>query len=127
MDVLPEDRSVLPSYNSDICNRHLFISNLTEDFFLVLKDTFIMDYKSTLKLQSLPEDMEVVTQEPVKITNSESDEVLKGSFLYMLLMIVTCQFFIHFFCHFFLKVHMRSCQFTHKGLLSVKSSVAQSF
>ena len=42
MDVLPEDRSLLPKFNSDVCKRHLFFSNLTEDVYQVLTDTFTM-------------------------------------------------------------------------------------
>ena len=41
MDTLPEDRATLPKFNSDVCKWHLFISNITEDVFHVLQDTFI--------------------------------------------------------------------------------------
>ena len=51
MDVLPEDRSLLPKFNSDVCKWHLFFSNLTEDVYQVVNDTFTMDYKRELKFQ----------------------------------------------------------------------------
>ena len=73
---------MLPRYNSDVCKWHLFISNLTEDVFQALSDTFTMDYQRTLKFQNIPDEMDVVNQQPdqaVKITIPESDEILKGS------------------------------------------------
>ena len=41
-DILPEDRALLPRYNSDVCKWHLFISYLTEDVLQVPKDTFTL-------------------------------------------------------------------------------------
>ena len=48
MDILPEDCSTLPKSNSHVCKWHLFVSNITEDVFHVLKDTFTLDYTHTL-------------------------------------------------------------------------------
>ena len=74
--------SLLPKFKSDVCKWHLFFSNLTEDVYQVLNDTFFMDYKRELRFQSLLEENEGVPQEPATITVPESDEVLKGSVLY---------------------------------------------
>ena len=58
MDMLPEDRSQLPKFNSDVCKWHLFFSNLTEDVYQVLDDTFTMDYKRELRFQQVPDENE---------------------------------------------------------------------
>ena len=47
--------------------------------FQVLKDTFTMDYNRTLKFQNIPEEMDIVPQQPaksVKITIPEADQIL---------------------------------------------------
>ena len=90
------------------------ILTFANDIFQVLKDTFTMDYQRTLKFPNIPDEMDVVTQQPdksVKITIPEADEILKGCFRYILLLIVKLQLLD---------------QFALNGLLSVKSSVAQS-
>ena len=114
MDVLFEDRALLPRYNPDVFKWHLFISNLTEDVFQVLKDTFFLDYWRTLRFQSLPGDSELVTEQPVTISVPESDGVLKGSLLYFLLIILTYQSFIHFFSLFSWKVLIKNYLFAQR-------------
>ena len=85
MDILPEDRALIPTHDPDVylnCKWHLFISNLTEDVFQVLKDTFTMDCARTLKFQNVPEGTEPVSEERSTLSVPESDEVLKGSLLF---------------------------------------------
>ena len=45
LEILPDDRGTLSKYNSDVCKWHLFVSNITEDVFQVLTETFALDYK----------------------------------------------------------------------------------
>ena len=86
MDVLPEDRSQLPKFNSDVCKWHLFFSNLTEDVYQVLDDTFAIDYKRELRFQQVPDENEGASKEPPTIAIPETDAVVvKGSFLIFLL------------------------------------------
>ena len=78
-------------YNFDVCNWHLVISNLTEYVLQVLSDTFTMDFQRTLKFQNIPEEMDIQPQQAaksVKITIPEADEILKGCFCYVMLLIV---------------------------------------
>ena len=42
MDILPEDRSTLAKYNSDVCKWHLFVSNITEDVFHILQKLLLL-------------------------------------------------------------------------------------
>ena len=65
LDVLPEDCSQLPKFNSDVCKWHLFFSNLTEGVFQVLEQTFILDYKRELKFQTLSEETDAATAKPI--------------------------------------------------------------
>ena len=78
LDVLPEDRSTLPKFNSDVCKWHLFFWNLTEDVYQVLVDTFTLDYKRELHFQTLTEETLDASAEPKALTIPEPDEVLKG-------------------------------------------------
>ena len=81
MDVLPEDRSLLPKFNSDVCKWHLFFSNLTEDVYQVVNDTFTMDYKRELRFQQTAEENEGASNQPNIPAIPETDAVIKGPFL----------------------------------------------
>ena len=83
MDVLPEDRSLLPKYNSDVCKWHLFFSNLTEDVFQVVKDIFALDYARKLKFQVLTEEEEDTAQTTASIAIQDRDELIKGLLQYL--------------------------------------------
>ena len=89
MDVLPEDRSLLPKFNSDVYKWLLFFSNLTEDVYQVLNDTFTMDYKRQLRFQQTAEKNEGASNEPNIPAIPETDAVIKGPFL-----ILHCSFSI---------------------------------
>ena len=82
---MPEDRSLLPKFNSDVCKWHLFFSNLTEDVYQVVNDTFSMDYKRELRFQQISEENEGASKEPAAVAIPETDAVIKGSFLIFLL------------------------------------------
>jgi len=84
MDVLPEDRSLLPKFNSDVCKWHLFFSNLTEDVFQVVQEIFALDYARQLKFQSISEQEESADQTPASVSISipDKDEL------------ITCRFFL---------------------------------
>ena len=82
LDVLPEDRSTLPKYNSDVCKWHLFFSNLTEDVYQVVVDIFSLDYKRELHFQTLSEETLDVSAEPKPVIIKDSDTVLKD-FLFL--------------------------------------------
>ena len=122
MDVPPEDRSLLPKYNSDVCKWHLFFSNLTEDVFQVVKDTFALDYARKLKFQCLPEEEEVPTQGPASIAIPDNDEIIKvfAQFLFFLHMHQT---FIPLFPLLFQKELIISWQFVQRGRLFAKFSL----
>ena len=77
MDVLPEDRSQLPKFNSDVCKWHLFFSNLTEDVYQVVNETFTMDYKRELRFQQVPEENEGASNEPSCKAIPETDAVVR--------------------------------------------------
>ena len=81
LDVLPEDRSTLPKFNSDVCKWHLFFSNLTEDVYPVLVDIFTLDYKCELHFQTLYEETQDASAEPKAVPIAETDKVLKGLLL----------------------------------------------
>ena len=81
MDVLPEDRSQLPKFNSDVCKWHLFFSNLTEDVYQVVNETFIMDYKRELRFQQIPDENEGASNEPSCKAIPETDAVVRGFLL----------------------------------------------
>ena len=80
MDILPEDRSTLPKYNSDVCKWHLFVSNITEDVFHVLQQTFTLDYTRELKFQVHSDQPENPPAQSLPIPASATDDTLKGSF-----------------------------------------------
>ena len=80
MDTLPENRSTLAKYNSDVCKWHLFISNITEDVFHVLQQTFTLDYTRELKFQVHFAQQEIQPSQSFSIPASASDDTLKGSF-----------------------------------------------
>ena len=82
MDTLPEDRSTLSKFNSDVCKWHLFISNITEDVFHVLQETFNLDYTRQLKFQVHSEQQELQPSQSnvISIPASATDDTLKGSF-----------------------------------------------
>ena len=81
MDVLPEDRSLLPKFNSDVCKWHLFFSNLTEDVFQVVKDIFALDYSRKLKFQLMSEEEEETAEPLPSTTIPDNDELIKGFLL----------------------------------------------
>ena len=64
MDILPEDRSTLPKYKTDVCKWHIFVSNIIEDVFHVLKDTFTLDYTHTLIFQTQSNESNPPTAQP---------------------------------------------------------------
>ena len=78
MNVLPKDRSLLPKYNYYVCKWHLFFSNLNEDVFQVVQDTFALDYARKLKFQYLPEDNEEAIQGPGSVPIPDNDEIIIG-------------------------------------------------
>ena len=86
--MLPEDRSQLPKFDSDatVCKWHLFFSNLTEDEFQAIQETFILDCKRQLKFVTIPgpENTDAATGEPDAAAKPipENDELLKGSSLF---------------------------------------------
>ena len=82
MDTLPEDRATLPKFNSDVCKWHLFISNITEDVFHVLQETFNLDYTRQLKFQVHSEQQELQSSHcnVICLPASATDDTLKGSF-----------------------------------------------
>jgi len=80
MDTLPEERSTLPKFKSDVCKWHLFISNITEDVFHVLQQTFTLDYSRELKFQVHSEQQEIQPSQSFSIPASASDNTLSGSF-----------------------------------------------
>ena len=82
MDTLPEDRATLPKFNSDVCKWHLFISNITEDVFHVLQDTFNLDYTRQLNFQVHSEKQELQSSNSTVtfLPASATDDTLKGSF-----------------------------------------------
>ena len=55
--------TTLAKYNSDVCKWHLFVSNITEDVFHVLKDTFTLGYTHSLKFQAYVEQSEVISDQ----------------------------------------------------------------
>ena len=81
MDSLPEDRNTLPKYTSDVCKWHLFLSNLTEDVFDCVKETFEMDYLCSLKLQLIPDEPASASEVTSEIAPTAVSEVLKGALL----------------------------------------------
>jgi len=78
LDVLPDDRSTLAKYNSDVCKWHLFFSNLTEDVYQVLLDIFSLDYKRELHFQTLSEETMDASAEPTPVIIKDTGIVLKG-------------------------------------------------
>ena len=80
MDIFPKDRSTLPKYNSDVCKWHLFISNITEDVFHVLQQTFTLDYTRDLKFQLQSDQPENPPAQSLPVPASATDDTLKGSF-----------------------------------------------
>ena len=82
MDTLPEDRATLSRFNSDVCKWHLFVSNITEDVFHVLQETFNLDYTRQLKFQVHSEQQELQPSQSnvICIPASATDDTLKGSF-----------------------------------------------
>ena len=77
LQVLPDDRGTLSKYNSDVCKWHLFLSNITEDFFQLLTETFALDYKRTLCFQTF-DSSEVNEKTSQPIPASATDDILKG-------------------------------------------------
>ena len=77
LEILPDDRGTLPKYNSDICKWHRFVSNITEDVFQLLTETFPLDYKRSLRFQTF-DASEVVEQTSQPIPGSATDDILKG-------------------------------------------------
>ena len=82
MDTLPEDRATLAKFNSDVCKWHLFVSNITEDVFHVLQETFNLDYARQLNFQVHSEQQELQSSQPnvTFLPASATDDTLKGSF-----------------------------------------------
>ena len=80
LEVLPDDRSQLPKYNSDVCKWHLFVSNITEDVFQLLIDIFGLDYSRSLHFQTI-DSTDAAPQQSEPLPASATDEVLKGFFV----------------------------------------------
>ena len=82
MDTLPEDRATLAKFNSDVCKWHLFISNITEDVFHVLQETFNLDYTRQLNFQVHSKQQELQSSQTnvTFLPASATDDTLKGSF-----------------------------------------------
>ena len=83
LDVLPEDRSQLPKFNSDVC-KCIFFPNLTEDVYQVLLETFTLDYKREIHFQTLSEETHDASAEPKAVPIAETDKVLQGLLLSLL-------------------------------------------
>ena len=79
LEILPDDHGTLAKYNSDVCKWHLSVSNITEDVFQLLTETFALDYKRSLRYQTV-DAAEVVEQTAQPIPASATDEVLKVFF-----------------------------------------------
>ena len=92
MDILPEDRSPLAKSNPDVCKWQLFVSNLPEDVFHVLKDTFTLDCTRFLKFQAQFDESEIPTVQLLQLPASATYDILKGFLLIFILKNV-----IHFF------------------------------
>ena len=82
LEVLPDDRSQLSKYNSDVCKWHLFVSNITEDVFQLLIDIFGLDYSRSLHFQTI-DSTDAAPQQSEPLPASATDEVLKGFFVYL--------------------------------------------
>ena len=76
LEILPDDRGTLSKYNSDVCKWHLFVSNITEDVFHILVDTFALDYKRSLRFQTV--DATEVLVPSQSIPASATDAILQG-------------------------------------------------
>ena len=77
LEILPDDCGTLSKYNSDVCKWHIFVSNITEDAFQLLTETFALDYKWSLCFQTF-DASEVVEQMSQPIPASTTDDILKG-------------------------------------------------
>ena len=77
LEILPDDRGTLAKYNFDVCKWHLFVPNITEDVFQLLTETFALDYKRSLRFQTVDAN-EVVEQTAQPNPAAATDEVLKG-------------------------------------------------
>ena len=77
LEVLPDDRSTLSKYNSDVCKWHLFVSNITEDVFQLLIDIFTLDYSRTLRFQTF-DATDAAPQQSEPLPASATDDILKG-------------------------------------------------
>ena len=76
LEILPDDCNTLSKYNSDVCKWHLFVSNITEDVFHILADTFALDYKRSLRFQTV--DATEVLVPSQSIPASATDAILQG-------------------------------------------------
>ena len=74
LEVLPDDRSTLSKYNSDVCKWHLFVSNITEDVFQLLIDIFTL---RTLRFQTF-DATDAAPQQSEPVPTSATDDVSKG-------------------------------------------------
>ena len=74
--MLPDDRSTLSKYNSDVCKWHLFVSNITEDVFQLLIEIFALDYSRSLRFQTI-ESTDAAPQPSEPLPASATDDVLK--------------------------------------------------
>ena len=79
LEILPDDRGTLAKYNSMSVNG-IFFSNITEDVFQLLTESFAVDYKRSLRFQTV-DATEVVEPTAQTIPAAASDEVLKGFFV----------------------------------------------
>ena len=77
LEILPDDRGTLAKYNSDVCKWHLFLSNITEEVFQLLSETFALDYKRSLHFQTV-DVTEVLQPSSQSIPATATDAVLKG-------------------------------------------------
>ena len=80
-----------------------------------------------LRFQSLPEENEGVPQEPATITVLESDEVLKGSFLFSFFLYLHVNPLMIIYSVFSFQGLITNCQFVQRGELSAKFLLGQFF
>jgi len=76
LEILPDDCTTLSKYNSDVCKWHLFVSNITEHVFHILADTFALDYKRSLRFQTVDATEVLVPSQPIPA--SATDAILQG-------------------------------------------------
>ena len=82
LEILQDDRGTLAKYNSDVCKWHLFLSNITEEVFQLLSETFALDYTHSLHFQTV-DVTEVLEASSQSIPATATNAVLKVFFSIM--------------------------------------------